>query len=254
MLPSDLHTPPPLRVIVFLALAGCFTLTEGSDGDTTLSEDPPAGWDDTGWGSDGGSSSGDGGNGSSDGGSSSDGGGGSNDQDNDGYPAGEDCNDDDPDINPGIANDLCDGVDEDCDDLIDEDFAPDSYESNDDSGGTDLGDMTDNTSRVTSYLSPETDEDTYLFYVEDGTWDWFEIWIDVRVPTDIDMVLELWWYPDSGGGWELVEVMDDGTLGRDESIDYGGAGGSDDSGTYGLIMYSAEGSSCDTSYIVEIEA
>ncbi len=49
------------------------------------------------------------------------------DLDGDGYGdgqdcAGIDCDDDNPDVNPGIAADLCDGVDNDCDDQIDEDF------------------------------------------------------------------------------------------------------------------------------------
>jgi hypothetical protein len=46
------------------------------------------------------------------------------DLDNDGFYAPDDCNDYDPDINPG-ATELCDGIDNDCDTAIDEGF-PDS--------------------------------------------------------------------------------------------------------------------------------
>jgi hypothetical protein len=42
------------------------------------------------------------------------------DRDGDGSPASEDCDDDDPGRHPG-AEEHCDGVDEDCDDLVDED-------------------------------------------------------------------------------------------------------------------------------------
>lgn len=44
------------------------------------------------------------------------------DGDGDGYPAVTDCDDDDPDVNPGQA-DVCDGVDNDCSGQIDDDAA-----------------------------------------------------------------------------------------------------------------------------------
>ncbi|MEC7945955.1 MAG: putative metal-binding motif-containing protein, partial [Myxococcota bacterium] len=40
------------------------------------------------------------------------------DEDGDGSPAGEDCDDSDPAVFPG-ADEVCDGVDNDCDDLVD---------------------------------------------------------------------------------------------------------------------------------------
>lgn len=239
--------------LYFLALVACFssTTTEGSDPE--LSDEPPDGW----IGDDGGSSSDDGGSSSGDGGSSSgDGGGGSGDDaDNDGWAASSDCDDSDPDVNPGVEEDLCDGVDEDCDGLTDEDYVGDAYEDNDQSeGGSTLGDLTDDDTTVRAYLNPEDDVDTFYFYVEDGNWDWFGIYLDVTVPNGVDLAMELWFYPDSGSDWELMEVIDDGGLGRDEILDYGGGYGDDDSGWYGLTVYSGEGSTCEEQYSVLIEA
>lgn len=48
---------------------------------------------------------------------------GANDHDGDGYTADEDCDDDDPDVNPGAYDDNCDDIDDDCDGLADQDGA-----------------------------------------------------------------------------------------------------------------------------------
>lgn len=239
--------------LCILALVACFstTTTEGSDPD--LSDEPPDGWigdGDDGGAGDGGSSSGDGGSSSGDGGSSS-----GSDGDGDGWSSSSDCDDSDPDVNPGVDEDQCDGVDSDCDGLTDEDYVGDAYEDNDqEDGGTTLGDLTDDDATVRAYLNPEDDVDGFYFYVEDSNWDWFGIVIDVTVPDGVDMVAELWFNPDSGGDWDLVLTADDGGLGRDEIIDYGGGYGGDDSGWYGLLLYSDDGSTCEEQYVVDIEA
>ena len=242
-----------------LALA-CFTETTTEGDEPELHEEGPPGWgsgsdDDTG---DGGSGSGSGGGSGSGSGSGSGGSGGSGDpdtdNDGDGWGADEDCDDSDSQVHPGVDEDGCDGVDEDCDGAVDEDFDGDSYERNDDDGGTSLGDLTDDDATVVAYLNPEDDEDYFLFYVEDSNWDWFGITVDLKVPSGIDLVMELWFYPDDGNDWEVIDVMDDGGKGRDELIEWGGGSGSDDSGWYAVLVYSAEGASCEGSYSLDIEA
>lgn len=230
--------------LLSLFLTACFSSTTEEGSGPTLHDDPPPGWDDDGGGGGGGGGGGD------DGGTW----GGTIDDDGDGFADDVDCDDDDEDVNPGVAEDSCDGVDSDCDGIVDEDFDGDSYEAADDSGGTQLGELTDDDARISAYLNPETDEDYFYFYVEDSNWDWFGITIDISVPTTVDIVGELWFFPDDGDDWLQMDVIDDGTTGRDEYLDYPGGYGGDDSGWYGLILYSADGASCEDSYVIDIEA
>jgi hypothetical protein len=60
------------------------------------------------------------------------------DADGDGEPAGRDCDDDDPDIFPG-ALELCDGVDNDCDEIVDGDSDEDGSDVCDDCDDSDGG-------------------------------------------------------------------------------------------------------------------
>ena len=55
------------------------------------------------------------------------------DEDGDGYDVGEDCDDGDASVNPG-ATEVCDGVDNDCDDAIDEDVLDSWYADADGDG------------------------------------------------------------------------------------------------------------------------
>jgi hypothetical protein len=55
------------------------------------------------------------------------------DLDGDGFPAGEDCNDADASTNPGGVE-ICDGVDNDCDNAVDEDVTTTWYADTDDDG------------------------------------------------------------------------------------------------------------------------
>ena len=55
------------------------------------------------------------------------------DADDDGYPASTDCDDDNAEINPG-AEEVCDGLDNNCDDQVDEDLFQTVYADADDDG------------------------------------------------------------------------------------------------------------------------
>ena len=86
------------------------------------------------------------------------------DDDLDGYTEAEgDCNDDDDSVRPGLP-DSCDGVDNDCDDEIDEDArAEDPFEPND-SVAHELGDLDAVGSfEVDAFLHDEDDVDRFEF-------------------------------------------------------------------------------------------
>ena len=172
------------------------------------------------------------------------------DADGDGWPAGEDCDDSDPDVHPNAPDDTCDGIDNDCDDSVDDDVAPDAFEVNDPDGSS-LGEVTGDDATATAYLFPEGDEDVFRFYVEDSVWDWFGISLDLTVPGGVDMVMEL--YLETDGGPELLATIDDGGVGRDESGSYDGSAGGEDSGWYIVRLHATGGARCDTPYSLLIE-
>ncbi len=91
------------------------------------------------------------------------------DNDSDGYTELEgDCDDDDPSIRPG-ASDVCDDIDNDCDDSVDEDAAgEDPYEPNDSIawplGETEKGEPLD----AVGFVFDEEDVDMFKFEFGDG--------------------------------------------------------------------------------------
>ena len=89
------------------------------------------------------------------------------DSDLDGYPAATDCDDDDPSVHPD-ADELCDGIDNDCDDEIDEDEAFDArawYLDADEDGYPDAAQELWACYQPEGYLEPVLDED------EQSLWD-----------------------------------------------------------------------------------
>jgi hypothetical protein len=167
------------------------------------------------------------------------------DADNDGYSLAEgDCNDLDVGVHPGMT-DTCDGVDSDCDGVVDGDVDGDQGQTKN------LGDLTETPEWfLYPMLFPETDVDSFEFYVEDEFTGYFdiEVWL-YQVPMDADYRMELYWIEDSDGDDRgLVQAVDDHGAGGFEEINYGGLGGRDDSGWYRVVIESNGGASCISPY------
>lgn len=168
------------------------------------------------------------------------------DVDADGYSVVEgDCNDMNPAVNPGVAQDTCNGVDNDCDGAVDEDVNGDEGEYQN------IGNLTDEDEFfLYPTLFPQSDIDTFDFYVEDTVTGWFdiEVWL-YQVPEDADYSLELYWVEDaSGDDRGLVQTADATGWGGIETINYGGVTGRDDSGWYRVVIQSNGGASCVAPY------
>lgn len=177
------------------------------------------------------------------------------DSDGDGFTVEEgDCDDGDGAVHPGGDETSCDGKDNDCDDRVDEDFDRDDYEPNDDVG-VNLGALAEEESELLlAWLWPESDQDRYLFYVEDGDWSWFdiELWL-YDVPEGADYALELWLVEDADGDYAgIVDSADEEADGGEELVNYGGSTGFDDSGWYEAVVRSNDGAACDSAYTLQI--
>ncbi len=92
------------------------------------------------------------------------------DDDGDGWAACEECDDGDPEVNPGVAE-LCDGIDNDCDGSVDEDDASDADTWYADSDGDGYGDADATTAactQPTGYSADATDCDDASSAVNPG--------------------------------------------------------------------------------------
>ena len=177
------------------------------------------------------------------------------DLDGDGYSVEEgDCEDSDAGIFPGQI-DVCDDVDNDCDGIIDEDVNADGWEPNDSyayfSGLYEEAD----TLHFEGVLSTSADVDRFQWYVTDPIGGFFQISIQLDVLSEnTDYIAELWLIEDYlGHPGGLLQTVNNGTYGEQESIEQSGIPFYDDAGLYEVVIYAFDGGGCDAIYNLEID-
>lgn len=186
------------------------------------------------------------------------------DYDGDGFSPNEgDCDDNNPNIFPFTFDD-CDGIDNDCDGLTDEDGAQDAYEPNNDQlnyydvGSYTSGDLV----FLEGVISAPDDYDHFEFYLDDGWIDSFSIVTDLHaISITTDFVVELWLIDNAeGDGPELLYTENVQGAGLGEYGSFEGSGvswdyplGYDDSGNYQAVVYAISGAGCEAEYQLDLE-
>ena len=156
-------------------------------------------------------------------------------------------------IHPSQLDDTCDGIDQNCNGEIDEDWGGDSYEPND-TTAYDLGVLQNGASFINlpGYITTTDDVDSFQFYYDD---DWgfgfgLEIYLE-NVPAQMDLVLSLT-HIDRTGRSTLIAHTNEKGLGGSESVSFLEEFNSDDGGWYIISIESASGSTCTQSYRLSI--
>ena len=180
----------------------------------------------------------------------------SSDVDRDGFSFNDgDCDDYNPEIHPD-QTDHCDGVDDDCDGVIDNDAIGEIYEPNDTPwNGFFIGDYSaGGFASVQGLITTETDIDIYEFYLEDGWFDEFNIDFELHSHSIYaDFVIELWLVEnDSGDREDLLLSVNNLTTGGIERANWDGDWFTNDSGYYEFRISAVAGQNCDAHYELQI--
>lgn len=181
------------------------------------------------------------------------------DVDGDGYTFDDgDCNDGDPNINPG-ATDICDNIDNDCDGLL-SDIDVDQWEPNyswtfgDLNATSYLGELADNSIiEVDNYHFPEADIDTFVFFDEDGTFDSFNFTVTLyQVPVDLELSMSIEWFDEAGTSQGIIGTATGNGPGTNVEFNHAGTYFGDDTGYY-VVTITSVGESCSEPYILKLE-
>lgn len=178
------------------------------------------------------------------------------DVDGDGFGVDDgDCDDYDPQIYPTMTDD-CDGIDNNCDGIIDEDAIGGIYEPNDTPwNGYYLGDYyAGDYTEVQGLITSDTDVDIYEFFIEDGWFDDFGIDFELHaIGIQADFAIELWLIENYSGQTEQLLLTTNnlysGGLERDV---FEGDWLIDDSGYYEFRVYTISGADCNAHYQLDI--
>lgn len=170
------------------------------------------------------------------------------DDDGDGFSEEEgDCDDTRAGVYPG-ALDGCDGLDNDCDDELDEDGTElDPTEPNDSAAWT-LGELADG-ERIQQLAGLHNDEDVdrFRFSFEDSSWSIFTLAVSVtNIPSSARYRVSL---THLDRGEVYLDEAGNGTL----SVEVGDTLLQDDGGTWELVVQSETGADCGSQYLVTVE-
>ncbi len=172
------------------------------------------------------------------------------DDDGDGWSENEgDCDDDDAAVHPE-QDDECNGMDDDCDGVYEEDAAGDDIYEPNDTAWFYLGSLADDEHySVSGILHNDDDDDLFSFYIDDPWYESFGFEVSLtNIPSDATYRLKLGRVADDGSFEELQSDYGSGELSlREEGETF-----VDDGGTYGVMIDAVGGADCGRSYLLSV--